>query len=303
MKKYKKTLSLILAGILLIALTACTNAQPAPSQTSQRSSAQAASGSEVKVVTIAHSAASRPMDYVNDDGESDGYEVAVLREIDALLPQYEFQFVPIPDDSDLLIGIETGKYDFGIKGAWVTEERLKKYIFPKNPIGASSIGLLYRAEDKDRYSDLADFAREKGKLVPIAPQNAQYNVILEFNEQHPDTQIELVASETFGVADAYRWVIEGRYDGFFATKTEYLRNIKEEDSPYHQYNDKILYFVHRALPTWPLFNRDSQEIADAYDQAFLQLLDNGTINEIMLKYLDENTFSYMLEDEYQYLKP
>ncbi|MCL2035516.1 MAG: hypothetical protein FWG94_12435, partial [Oscillospiraceae bacterium] len=69
MKKYKKTLSLILAGILLIALTACTNAQPAPSQTSQRSSAQAASGSEVKVVTIAHSAASRPMDYVNDDGE------------------------------------------------------------------------------------------------------------------------------------------------------------------------------------------------------------------------------------------
>jgi L-cystine transport system substrate-binding protein len=256
----------------------------------------------VRTITVAHSAASRPMNYINDAGQSDGYEVAVFKEIDALLPQYEFVFVPIPDDSDLLIGVETGKYDVGIKAAWITAERLAKYIFPKHPNGASSIGLAIRAADRNRYVNLEAFAREGGRLIPISPISAQYSVIVDFNKQHPNTPIELIPSESFDVSNPYQWVLEGRYDGYFATKTSYERTIVEEGSPYHQYNKDLGYFVYRSLPVWPLFNRGQQELADAYDEAFLTLLGNGKINAIMFEYLDENTFSYILEEEYQYLK-
>jgi L-cystine transport system substrate-binding protein len=279
--------------LAFVVVTACTG----------RSAQRNQNNGGIRTVTVAYSATSRPMNYINDAGVADGYEVQVLKEIDALLPQYNFVFVPIPDDTDLLIGIETGKYDLGVKAAWITEERLLKYVFPKHPIGASSIGLVYRASDKERYTDLEGFARAKGKLIPISPMNAQYNVILDFNDQHPATPIELIASETFSVADAYRWILEGRYDGYFSTKTSYLRTIKEEGSPYHQYDKDIEYFVHRSLPVWPLFNRSQQELADACDEAFLVLLENGRINEIMFEYLDENTFSYILEEEYQYLRP
>ena len=257
----------------------------------------------VRTITVAHSAASRPMNYVNAAGQSDGYEVRVFKEIDALLPQYEFVFVPIPDDSDLLIGVETGKYDVGIKAAWITEERLQKYIFPKHPNGASSIGLAIRAVDKNRYANLEAFARERGRLIPISPLSAQYSVIVDFNRAHPATPIELIPSESFDVSNPYQWVLEGRYDGYFATKTSYERTIKEAGSPYHQYDKDLDYFVYRSLTVWPLFNRGQQELADAYDQAFLTLLRNGKINEIMYEYLGENTFSYILEDEYQYLRP
>ena len=56
-----------------------------------------------------------PYDFVNEKGESDGFEVAVMKEVAKKLPQYEFQFVPTSDD-DLLIGVESGKYTVGTKG-------------------------------------------------------------------------------------------------------------------------------------------------------------------------------------------
>ena len=63
--------------------------------------------------------------------------------------------------------------------------------------------------------------KKKGKLVPISPQNAQWNVIKEYNEKHKDQQIELTAAESFKVADAYAWVLEGRYDAFFDIKLSF----------------------------------------------------------------------------------
>jgi len=294
----RKALVFALSFAILLASAGCGS-----TKTSGEATGDGSAEAAPQKVVIAFSSTGKPMEFVNDAGEADGYEVQVLKAIDELLPQYEFVFEPTTDDSDLLIGIETGKYDLGVKGAWVTEERKQKFIFPKNPVGASSIGLLYRNADASKYTDLEGFAAAGGKLVPIAPQNAQYAVIEDFNAKHPDTPIALTASETFSVADAYRWVMEGRYDGYFDTKTGYLKNIANEDSPYHEYNDAVSYAVYRSLPTWPLFNRNNQAIADAYDEAFAQVLASGKVNELMLEYLGENTFNYIIEDEYQYLKP
>lgn len=53
-----------------------------------------------------------------------------LKAIDEKLPDYKFEYTGTSDD-DLLIGLESGKYDIGTKGAWYTEERAKKFIIPK----------------------------------------------------------------------------------------------------------------------------------------------------------------------------
>lgn len=79
---------------------------------------------EVTKIKVAHTQTYVPYDFVNDAGESDGYEVQVLKAVDELLPQYEFEFVPTTDD-DLLIGVESGKYNIGVKGAWFTEGTCK----------------------------------------------------------------------------------------------------------------------------------------------------------------------------------
>ena len=203
----KKIGKLLVTGILAGAL-----AVTAGCGSKDKSANQAGDGGK-KVITVAHTNYYVPYDFVNEKGESDGFEVAVMKEVAKKLPQYDFKFVPTSDD-DLLIGVESGKYTVGTKGIWITEPRKKKYIFPKNNIGASVIGLIVRKENTDKIKDLASFADFSGKLVPIASQDARYSVIDDFNKENPDHQIKLVPSEAFQVADAYSWVLEGRYDAY-----------------------------------------------------------------------------------------
>ncbi|MDO4523290.1 MAG: transporter substrate-binding domain-containing protein [Eubacteriales bacterium] len=249
---------------------------------------------DVQKVVAAHTNYYVPYDFADENGESDGYEVAVLKAVDELLPQYEFEFVPTTDD-DLLIGVESGKYDVGTKGVWWTQARSETYIFPKNYIGASIIGILTRAEDADKYTDLESFAADGGRLVPIAPQNAQYNIVTNFNTAHPDTPIELAAADQFQLSDAYQWVLEGRYDAYFEIKTSYENNVVNENGEYHELADKFAYAEYEGIPTWPLFNSENQELADAYDEAIEQLKADGTLEKLAKEYFGYSLFDFVPE--------
>lgn len=54
-----------------------------------------------------------------------------MRLVDEKLEDYEFEFIGTTDD-DLLIGVEQGKYDVGIKNVWYTDERAKNTFSQKN---------------------------------------------------------------------------------------------------------------------------------------------------------------------------
>ena len=245
-----------------------------------------------KVITVAHTNYYVPYDFVNDKGESDGFEVAVMKEVAKKLPQYEFKYVPTSDD-DLLIGVESGKYTVGTKGIWITEPRKKKYIFPKNNIGASVIGLIIRKENADQIKDLPSFADFSGKLVPIASQDARYSVIDDFNKENPDHQIKLVPSEAFQVADAYSWVLEGRYDAYLEVELSYKNNIQKEDAPYHKFDDKLTYLRYKGIPTYPIINKNEQQFADDYDKAIEELRSEGKIAELEQQYFGESLSDYL----------
>ncbi|KXT75708.1 transporter substrate-binding domain-containing protein [Streptococcus sp. DD12] len=254
----------------------------------------AANSQKVTTLKVAHTQNYVPYDYVNEKGESDGYEVAVLKEIDKKLPDYQFEYTGTSDD-DLLIGLESGKYNIGVKGAWYTDERAKKFIIPKEAIGASIIGFTIRKDDADKYKSIDDFAKAKGKLVPISPQNAQWNVITDYNKEHPNQQIDLTAAESFSVSDAYAWVLEGRYDAYFDIKLSYEKAVQDKDGSYHQYADKLTWFAYKGIPTYPLIHRDSkgEAFSKAYDKAIKELEKDGTLKKLSQKYFGENVFDYV----------
>lgn len=241
----------------------------------------------VKKIQVAHTNYYKPYDFVNEKGESDGFEVAVLKEVDKLLPQYEFVYNPTSDD-DLLIGVLQGKYDVGTKGVWRTAEREKKYIFPKNPIGASVIGIVVRSEITDQVHDLPSFAKYSGKLVPIGAANAMYNVIDEYNKSNPDAKIDLIAGDNFLASDAYIWVNEKRYDAYVDIKLSFQNNVLNDGAPYANFKDKLSYIPYKGIPTWPLFNVKNQELADAYDQAIQKLIADGTVSKLAIEYFGED---------------
>ena len=282
----KKIGKLLVTGILVGALGVTAGCG-----SKDKSANQAGDGGK-KVITVAHTNYYVPYDFVNEKGESDGFEVAVMKEVAKKLPQYDFKFVPTSDD-DLLIGVESGKYTVGTKGIWITEPRKKKYIFPKNNIGASVIGLIVRKENTDKIKDLASFADFSGKLVPIASQDARYSVIDDFNKENPDHQIKLVPSEAFQVADAYSWVLEGRYDAYLEVELSYKNNIQKEEAPYHKFNDQLTYIRYKGIPTYPIINKNEQQFADDYDKAIEELRQEGKIAELEQQYFGESLSDYL----------
>ena len=123
--------------------------------------------------------------------------------------------------------------------------------------------------------------------MPIAPQNAQYQVVEDYNAAHPDHPIALEASENFQVADAYSWVLEGRYDGYFSIELAYQKNVTADGAPYGQFKDKLTYFRYKALPTYALVNKKDKELAEQIDKALGELKQEGKIAELEKQYFGE----------------
>ncbi|WP_235842062.1 transporter substrate-binding domain-containing protein [Neobacillus fumarioli] len=171
MTKKKSLISMISIFALLTLLAGCST-----STTSSGSSAKG-DGTKVRIIKVAFDQASRPISYVDDNGNPAGYEIEVMKEVNKLLPQYKFEYVGTTSD-DLLLGVEQGKYQVGVKNAFYTDERAKKYIYPKEFIGLSSTGLVLKKKNQNIKS-LEDFASAGLTLAPIAANNAQYTVIDE----------------------------------------------------------------------------------------------------------------------------
>lgn len=303
----KKNFINIVAAVSLVSITAASLAacgSSTPEATTAASSTETATAGEstsassdasgvIKKV-IAHTQSYVPYDFIDKDGNHDGYEVAVWKAIDEKLENYEFEYVGTTDD-DLLVGVESGKYNAGSKGVWWTEERSKKYVFPKNYTGASIIGIAIRKENASEITDLESFAKYSGKLVPIGPANAQYNIVENYNAKHPDAKIDLVAGDSFEAADAYQWVLEGRYDAYFNIKTSFEANVEKEDGEYHDFSDKLAFVPYEGIPIWSLFNKDEQQFADDFDKAFEELKADGTIESLQKQYFGYSLFDYVPE--------
>ena len=85
---------------------------------------------KVTTLKVAHTQNYVPYDFVDKDGNSDGYEVAVLKEIDKKLPQYKFEYTGTSDD-DLLIGLESGNMTLVLRARGIQMNVLKNLLFLK----------------------------------------------------------------------------------------------------------------------------------------------------------------------------
>ena len=252
--------------------------------------ATTSNGEAVKKVKVAYDQSGKPMTYIDENGNPTGYDVEVMKLVDEILEDYEFEFVGTSND-DLLIGVEQGKYQVGVKNAFWTEERTAKFIFPQEFLGLSSAGLVVKKENA-HIKNLSDFASAGFTLAPIAANNAQYTVIAEYNEANPDNQVKLKAGEEFSV-DVVQWVNEGRVDGGVQIEGSFNGQVLTEGGPYHHLKDEVVYNEFAVIKTWPLFNKKEQEFADAYDKAIQQLKETDALNKLSEQFYGKDLFKVL----------
>lgn len=244
----------------------------------------------VQVVKVAYDQASKPMTYTDDNGNATGYDVEVMKLVDEKLKDYQFEYVGTSSD-DLLIGVEQGKFPVGVKNAFITEERQAKFLFPKEYLGLSSIGLVVKTADK-KIDSLEKFADKGYTLAPIAANNAQYTVVKEYNDAHPDNPVKLKAGDEF-LVDVVQWVNEGRANGGVTIEGIFEQQVVSEKGPYHNLKNDVVYNEFGVIKTWPLFNKKQQTLADEYDKAIKELRDEGKLAQLSEEFYGRDLFKVL----------
>jgi len=311
MKKtnFRRIGAIALALTLTAGVTACGSDTPSISNTNSVSVSSQASADNtsvdntsetkdgVRVIKAGRVFASPPYNYNDENGNQTGFETEVVKAAFDLLDQYELVFEDTTD-TDIWTGVQTGKYDLAFKTAWYTDERAEKFYVSGESTAVTTVGLLYRTENADQIHDFASFAAFSGKLVPLSPSNAQYTVVQKWNENNPDSQIDLQATDSFDAGEAITWLLEGRYDGHIYTGHYYKNNVVSETGAYHDYNDKLSFAIYSAFPTYAYFNKENPEneaLVAAFDGALKQLQENGTILELEQQFFGEDLYQYIDE--------
>lgn len=292
---YKKLTSVILAAFLALGATACSGGSSSSSSASASSSstsasADASSNGDVKKVLIGIRQDLYPTSYINEQGEPSGYDIDVIKKIDELLPEYEFEYEAVSQEA-LLTGLDTGKYKAAVAGFYSNDDRRAKYLFPEECIGGNIIGLAVRKSDEADIKTLEDVAKNNKSVVPIAPTSGMYGIVIQYNAEHPDNQVNLVDAEWTNAADEYKWVAEGRYDVAVASK-----NVVDDTLTKIGLENDIQFNSFTAIKTWSLFNPEETELAAAYDKALKELKDDGFISEKSEEYFGEDILPYITEE-------
>lgn len=292
---YKKLTSVILAAFLALGATACSGGSSSSSSASASSSstsasADASSNGDVKKVLIGIRQDLYPTSYINEQGEPSGYDIDVIKKIDELLPEYEFEYEAVSQEA-LLTGLDTGKYKAAVAGFYSNDDRRAKYLFPEECIGGNIIGLAVRKSDEADIKTLEDVAKNNKSVVPIAPTSGMYGIVIQYNAEHPDNQVKLVDAEWTNAADEYKWVAEGRYDVAVASK-----NVVDDTLTKIGLENDIRFNSFTAIKTWSLFNPEETELAAAYDKALKELKDDGFISEKSEEYFGEDILPYITEE-------
>ena len=168
----KKYLALLLAAIMALSLAACAS-------TAKTEDAASTSGK----LTMATEATFPPYEYYDGDAIV-GIDVEVAQAIADKLGM-ELEVTDIAFDS-IIPGVQTGKYDMGMAGMTVTEERLESINFSISY--ATGVQVIIVPEDSEitSYDDLCAKI-EAGEDIQIGGQNATTGFIYaedEFGSDH-----------------------------------------------------------------------------------------------------------------------
>lgn len=291
----KLIVGIILTGVVATS-TACSSGKSttkAEKTTATGETTADTSAGEVKKIIFAYrNTGNWPVTGDDENGNPTGYDIEVLREVDKLLEDYEFDFVGTSYD-DAYIGLEAGNYDAALTNAFWTEARAEKYLISEQNLGASVLILVKTAENAD-IKNLEDLSKAGLELAPLLAGNGMYYVVQQYNQDHPDDQVTITPTDdSTYVAGSVEEVVAGKYDAAIYTKPAFETNVVAEDGDLHSYIDKISYSEFSLANTYPMFSKSvGEEFLALYNDALVQVIESGKASEISLKFYGYDIFNY-----------
>lgn len=244
----KKLLAVILATVLCVSvLTACGD-------------------SDDKVLKVGTNAEFPPFEYVGDDGEVDGFDIALIKAIGEKMG-YTVE-VENMEFASLVASIGT-KIDVSIAGMTVTDERKETVDFSDSYYTAVQYVIVPEGSDIKSAADLegktigvqlgttGDFIVEEIEGATASQYNKAVDAVNDLLNERVDAVI---------IDKNPALVFESEYDGIVALDGAQFEFEPEE------------YAI--ALP------KGDTELADAINKALAELKEDGTYDKLVAKYIE-----------------
>lgn len=286
MKKHSKlarAASLVLALLMAASMTACSSSDSSSSSSASSDSAAstdstAASG-DVTVKKVGTGNSMAPFCYLDEDGELQGYDVAVLKELDERLPQYEFDIQSM-DFTALITALDAGQLDMVSHQLVKSEARKEKYIFPEQYYCLSPMSWIVKPDSGiETMEDMA------GKTINQSPSSYEYTMIEAWNADHPGQEIIQNAVSNLTTADSYKQIESGQVDAALSYSSTF-ETVNAELGL-----DLIATDVVMCEDTYEMFGSDEQQFADDVDAVLKEMLDDGTLSKFSEEYFGEDIFT------------
>jgi amino acid ABC transporter substrate-binding protein len=278
----KKTIAMLLAAVLCTAsLTACGSGSDTKSESSaaQSSAAQssaaegtAASNGEAQTLVVGTNAEFPPFEYLGDDGEPEGFDIALIKAIgEKLGMNVEVQNM----EFDSLVAAIGSKIDVAIAGMTIDEERQKTVDFSDPYYDAVQYVIV--SADSDMAAKGADAAMADLEGLTIGCQlGTTGNFIIE-------DDIANATAQTYNKAvDAVNDLINGKIDAVIIDKNpaevfadKFAGQVVAIDG--NQFGFSIEQYA-IALPK-------NSELKDQINQALADLKADGTFDALVSEYI------------------
>ncbi len=268
--KNKKWLSLGTLALMLVASGCGTSGEPA----AQASGSGNESSGKVTKIVVGTGTGFPRVCFIDENGKLTGFDVELLRKIDELLPQYEFDFQTM-DFSNLLLSLETDKIDLVAHVMEKNPEREQKYAFNAEPY-AHWRNRIVVAKDNDSIKTLDDLV---GKKVLTGATSAEAQILENYNKDH-DSKIDIVY-QSGQANDTVNQIVTGRVDATIAADfvvpvidpQKQLKLVGDELS-----SDDVLYVFRKD-------DADEKALSDAIDGAVKELKEDGTLSKLSTEWL------------------
>lgn len=254
----KKLFSLILVLVLLLSATAAL--------------------ADVKVVNVGTEGVYSPFTYVDESGKLTGYDVEVIRLVDELLPDYEFNFVQTAWDG-IFLALDAGKIDMIANNLGVNDERKEKYLFNETPYLFSYNVIVTGADNADITSLESLAGKRVGSSVGSNFTNILEKYIAENGNPFEITYYD--GNYSFVLQDLVAGRLDATLNSPFAT-ADIAKTLGISDKI------KAAANVGEADPIHLLFRKDGAELAAAVDGALKQLIETGKLAELSVQWFGQD---------------
>jgi L-cystine transport system substrate-binding protein len=250
-----------------------------------RSAGSAVKTQKIKVGTVTTYV---PFAYIDEDGKLQGYDIEVLRAVDELLPEYEFEFEGV-EFTTLFPSLKDGHFDMVTCQLERNPERESQYIFTEE-VYFDFVAYFVVLEENNYITDIESM---HGKIVGSAASSNQYTFLASYLAEHPGAfEIKALAGASSD-ADIYMNLSSKAWDAALLTKFDVIRIMENypDISLKVSKKDGEEYIVTHS-PTYFMLSQSNTALRDAVDGALKTLKANGAVNALQERLLGQLFFDF-----------